>query len=205
MFIVHQQFSFFFLQDSQLQILQVALNCDDIAPRPTASHDWSLRRSPSEDRWCAAKPELVDSLLAGECVQRGVCNRCSIKQAVIRCKDCFPMPFYCGSCDISTHKHLVLHNRETINNFYKPVPPSTVVNDVNGQNVLYEQGKAVWKCGYLNVYFTLHRIIAFFFQLVCLVPMTLPDNICGCEAQVLSIDPGQSAILITINGMSSCL
>ncbi|KAA0712092.1 hypothetical protein E1301_Tti012827 [Triplophysa tibetana] len=65
----------------------------------------------------------------------------SLKEAVIRCKDCLPKPRYCGKCDVSTHQHLVFHNRETlIDGFYIPIPPSTAVQDFSGQNIIYEQG-----------------------------------------------------------------
>lgn len=138
--------SFPLFADSQLQVLQEALKCDDTTPRPTASLSWSLRRSLTEGHWSAARPQLLNSFLAAECVQPIMCNHCGIKQAVIRCKECLPMASYCGDCDISTHKHLVLHNRETtIHKFYKPVPPSTFVKDVDGKYVLDEQGKTAWK------------------------------------------------------------
>ncbi|XDV10893.1 hypothetical protein PO909_000004 [Leuciscus waleckii] len=111
--------------DLQLQLLQNAMDCDE--PR---------------SRWHEARPKLLDSLLASDCVHHGPCDHCSLKEAVIRCKDCFPKPRYCGQCDVSTHQHLVFHNRETlIDGFYKPLPPSTAVQDLSGQNVIYEQGR----------------------------------------------------------------
>lgn len=132
-----------FFPDSQLQILQDALECDiDETHKTTQSHNWALGQMLSEDRWRAAGPILFDSLLASSVVQGGICDHCNTKEAVVRCKDSLPLQRYCGTCDISKHKNLVLHNREThVNGFYKPIPPSTVVNDLAGENILYEQGK----------------------------------------------------------------
>ncbi|XP_026070127.1 uncharacterized protein LOC113050899 isoform X2 [Carassius auratus] len=159
--------------DLQLQQLQNAMECDE--PRSAASHDWALRQTLSEERWEEARPKLLDSLLASDCVHYGPCDHCSLKQAVIRCKDCFPKPRYCGQCDVSTHQHLVFHNRETlIDGFYKPLPPSTAVQDLSGQNVIYEQ--------------------------VCLLPITRPDKICDCDPQNLAVVAGRSVVLICING-----
>ncbi|XP_052445521.1 uncharacterized protein LOC127987303 isoform X1 [Carassius gibelio] len=149
------------------------MECDE--PRSAASHDWALRQTLSEERWEEARPKLLDSLLASDCVHYGPCDHCSLKQAVIRCKDCFPKPRYCGQCDVSTHQHLVFHNRETlIDGFYKPLPPSTAVQDLSGQNVIYEQ--------------------------VCLLPITRPDKICDCDPQNLAVVAGRSVVLICING-----
>ncbi|XP_056597167.1 uncharacterized protein LOC130415452 isoform X2 [Triplophysa dalaica] len=150
-----------------------AMDCDE--PRSTASNDWALRQSLSEERWQEARPKLLDSLLASDCVHLGPCDHCSLKEAVIRCKDCLPKPRYCGKCDVSTHQHLVFHNRETlIDGFYKPVPPSTAVQDFSGQNVIYEQ--------------------------VCLLPITQPEKVCDCDPQNLSVVAGRSVALICING-----
>ncbi|KAA0721783.1 Complement C3 [Triplophysa tibetana] len=149
------------------------MDCDE--PRSTASNDWALRQSLSEERWQEARPKLLDSLLSSDCVHLGPCDHCSLKEAVIRCKDCLPKPRYCGKCDVSTHQHLVFHNRETlIDRFYKPVPPSTAVQDLSGQNVIYEQ--------------------------VCLLPITRPEKVCDCDPQNLSVVAGRSVALICING-----
>ncbi|KAA0716633.1 hypothetical protein E1301_Tti023845 [Triplophysa tibetana] len=149
------------------------MDCDE--PRSTASNDWALRQSLSEERWHEARPKLLDSLLSSDCVHLGPCDHCSLKEAVIRCKDCLPKPRYCGKCDVSTHQHLVFHNRETlIDRFYKPVPPSTAVQDLSGQNVIYEQ--------------------------VCLLPITRPEKVCDCDPQNLSVVAGRSVALICING-----
>ncbi|XP_059378247.1 uncharacterized protein LOC132114148 [Carassius carassius] len=159
--------------DLQLQQLQNAMECDE--PRSAASHDWALRQTLSEERWEEARPKLLDSLLASDCVHYGPCDHCSLKQAVIRCKDYFPKPRYCGQCDVSMHQHLVFHNRETlIDGFYKPLPPSTAVQDLSDQNVIYEQ--------------------------VCLLPITQPDKICDCDPQNLAVVAGRSVVLICING-----
>ncbi|KAL1256647.1 hypothetical protein QQF64_012192 [Cirrhinus molitorella] len=64
----------------------------------------------------------------------------SLKEAVIRCKDCLLKACYCGKCDISKHQHLVFQNRETlIDGFYKPLPPSTTEQDLSDTNVIYGQ------------------------------------------------------------------
>ncbi|XP_048066670.1 uncharacterized protein LOC125280281 isoform X3 [Megalobrama amblycephala] len=159
--------------DLQLHLLQNAMDCDE--PRSTASHDWALRQTLSEERWQEARPKLLDSLLASDCVRRGPCDHCNMKEAVIRCKDCLPKPRYCGQCDVSMHQNMFFHNRETlIDGFYKPVPPSTAVQDLSGQNIIYEQ--------------------------VCLLPITQPDKICDCDPQNLSVVAGRSVVLICING-----
>lgn len=139
--------NFLFPTDSQVQILQDALECDiDETHKTTQSHNWALRQALSEDRWRAARPMLFDSLLASNVVQVGICDHCATKEAVVRCKDCLPLQRYCGTCDASKHKNLVLHNREMhVNGFYKPIPPSTVVNDVAGENVLHEHGTTDFK------------------------------------------------------------
>ncbi|XP_066507850.1 uncharacterized protein [Hoplias malabaricus] len=161
--------------DLQLQLLQDTLDCDVAEPRSTASHNWALRQTLSEDRWREARPKLLDSLLASGHVHHGYCDHCKSKEAVIRCKECLPKSSFCGNCDISTHKYLVFHNRETfVDGFYKTLPPSTAVQDISGQNVLFEQA--------------------------CLMPITQPDRICDCDTHNLSIDTGRPVVLICING-----
>lgn len=44
--------------------------------------------------------------------------------------------------------------------------------------------------------------LPFFSPLVCLVPMSVPDSICDCES-ALSVGPGRSTSLVTINGTCS--
>ncbi|XP_073730076.1 uncharacterized protein [Misgurnus anguillicaudatus] len=159
--------------DLQLHLLQDAMDFDE--PRSAASHDWALRQTLSEERWKEARPKLLDSLLASDYVHHGLCDHCSLKEAVIRCKDCLPKPCYCAQCDVSTPQNLVFHNRESvIDGFYKPLPPSTAVQDLSGKKVIYEQ--------------------------VCLLPVIQPDKICDCGLQNLSVVAGRSVVLICING-----
>ncbi len=108
----------------------------------SASHNWTLRQMVSENHWIAARQTLLDCSLASDRVDFLTCDHCRVKAAVIRCKDCLPKPHYCDSCDVSTHQHLVLHNRECfLDNFFKPIPPSNIVKDVSGQQTICEQGK----------------------------------------------------------------
>ncbi|KAA0721525.1 hypothetical protein E1301_Tti021148 [Triplophysa tibetana] len=75
----------------QVHLLHDAMDCDE--PRSTASNDWALRQSLSEERWQEAKPKLLDSLLASDCVYLGPCDQCSLKEAVIRAEE---QPFFDG-------------------------------------------------------------------------------------------------------------
>lgn len=136
-------FIIFLLKDLQLQLLQDSLDCDPIEePRSMASHNWALRQALSEDQWREARPKLLDGLLASDRVDHCPCDHCHFQEAVIRCKDCLPKPRFCSNCDISIHQNLVFHNRDSVVDwFFKALPPSAVVEDLNGSHIICEQCK----------------------------------------------------------------
>ncbi|RXN30287.1 ATP-binding cassette sub-family D member 3 [Labeo rohita] len=69
------------------------------------------------------------------------------------------------------HTRHVLHNRDAMTaGFYQPLPPTTFVVD-----------KALSHC-------------------VRLVPVEIPDKICGCSPESLRVSPGKTVAVITING-----
>lgn len=131
----------FGFQDIQLQQLHDAL-IHDAEKSMSASHNWTVRQMVSENHWIEARQKLLDCSLASDRVYCVSCDHCRVKAAVIRYKDCLPKPHYCDNCDVSTHQYLPLHNRDYfLENFFKPIPPSSVVKDINGQHTLCEQGK----------------------------------------------------------------
>ncbi|XDV53779.1 hypothetical protein PO909_022202 [Leuciscus waleckii] len=141
----------------------------------SASHNWTVRKIVSENHWMEARQKLLDCSLASDRVFSVSCDHCRVNAAVIRCKDCLPKPHYCDNCDVSTHQYLVLHNRECFFYlFFKPIPPSNVIKNINGQHTLCEQA--------------------------CLLPIQQPQNICSCVAQNMSVSAGRLVHLINING-----
>ncbi|KAI2660030.1 hypothetical protein H4Q32_022624 [Labeo rohita] len=100
-----------------------------------------------------------------------ICQQCGSNPAAVRCCDCQPCPFFCTECDVSMHTRHVLHNRDAMTaGFYQPLPPTTFVVD-----------KALSHC-------------------VRLVPVGIPDKICGCSPESLRASPVKTVAAITING-----
>ncbi|KAG1924835.1 hypothetical protein F2P79_025903 [Pimephales promelas] len=98
-------------------------------------------------------------------------QQCGSNPAAVRCCDCRPRPFFCAECDVSMHTRHVLHNRDAMTaGFFQPLPPTTYVVD-----------KALSHC-------------------VRLVPVEMPDKICGCSPESLRVSPGKTVALVTMNG-----
>ncbi|KAL1278904.1 hypothetical protein QQF64_025577 [Cirrhinus molitorella] len=162
-----------FLQDLQHSLID---SSDDEASSTSkdpllASSDWSMRQRLSSEKWRAERPRLVNIAAAQENVARHICQQCGGNPAVVRCSDCRPRPFFCAECDISMHTRHVLHNRDAMTaGFYQPLPPTMVVVD-----------KALCHCERL-------------------VPVEIPDRICGCSPELLRVSSGKTVSVITMNG-----
>ncbi|XP_052445555.1 uncharacterized protein LOC127987313 [Carassius gibelio] len=164
-----------FLQDLQHSLRDSS--GDEASPLGTprdpllASSNWGIRQSLFSERWRAERPRLVNTAAAKESVATHICQQCWSSPAVIRCSDCRPHPFFCAECDISMHTRHVLHNRDAMTaGFFQPLPPTTVVVD-----------KALSQC-------------------VRLVPVEMPDKICGCSPESLRVSPGKTVAVVTMNG-----
>ncbi|KAF4100902.1 hypothetical protein G5714_019098 [Onychostoma macrolepis] len=163
-----------FLQDLQHSL---STSDDEASPLGTsrdplpASSSWSTRQSLFSERWRAERPRLVNTAAAQENVATRICQQCGSNPAAVRCGDCRPRPFYCAECDVSMHTRHVLHNRDAMTpGFYQPLPPTTFVID-----------KALSHC-------------------VRLVPVEIPDIMCGCSSESLRLSPGKTVAVITMNG-----
>ncbi|XP_077050341.1 uncharacterized protein LOC143698740 [Siphateles boraxobius] len=100
-----------------------------------------------------------------------ICQHCGNSPAVIRCSDCRPHPFLCGQCDVRVHRGQVFHNRDSMTHaFFHPLPPTTCV---------------------------VERVLN---QCERLVPLEMPETICGCLRVSSSVIAGQSIVVVTMNG-----
>ncbi|XP_039541194.1 uncharacterized protein LOC120488640 [Pimephales promelas] len=149
-----------FLQDLQHSLSE--FSGDEASPLETprdpllASSNWSKRQSLFSERWRAERPRLVNTAAEREHVATHICQQCGSNPAAVRCCDCRPRPFFCAECDVSMHTRHVLHNRDAMTaGFFQPLPPTTYVVD-----------KALSHC-------------------VRLVPVEMPDKICGCSPESL--------------------
>ncbi|CAM4703719.1 unnamed protein product [Leuciscus chuanchicus] len=162
-----------FLQDLQHSLSESS--GDEASPLETpkllASSNWSTRQSLFSERWRAERPRLVNTAVAQENVATRICQQCGRNPAAVRCCDCRPRPFLCADCDVSMHTRHVLHNRDAMTaGFFQPLPPTTFVVD-----------KALSHC-------------------VRLVPVEMPDKICGCSLESLRVSPGKIVAVVTMNG-----
>ena len=81
-----------------------------------------------------------------ETVPKTVCQRCRVREAVIRCGECLPAEWYCVECDPLLHKDQTLHNRQTtIFGYYKYIPPTESVKLIDGTYTICEQGLCVFQ------------------------------------------------------------
>lgn len=162
------------LQDLQHDLTDAgdAIQNEVGTPAPhLASSNWSTRKSLFSESWRAERPRLVNSILAKERVKSTTCQQCWRQPAVIRCRDCRPRPFLCGECDVGMHTRHPLHNRDASTaGFFQPIPPTTFVLN-----------KALCSCERL-------------------VPVEIPDRLCGCPADSLRIKTGKTITVITMNG-----
>ncbi|KAG1933624.1 si:dkey-29d5.2 [Pimephales promelas] len=164
-----------FLQDLQHSLSE--FSGDEASPLETprdpllASSNWSKRQSLFSERWRAERPRLVNTAAEREHVATHICQQCGSNPAAVRCCDCRPRPFFCAECDVSMHTRHVLHNRDAMTaGFFQPLPPTTYVVD-----------KALSHC-------------------VRLVPVEMPDKICGCSPESLRVSPGKTVAVVTMNG-----
>jgi len=132
--------------DSQLQLLNESLMEDPFqsSGATPAVRTWEMRHTLSDQRWDTARPQLLDLMLAADKIPDAYskCSHCKKKQTAIRCRDCLPKQLFCSECDVNIHRHLPLHNRDSLlQGFYKPIPPTcyAAVND-DGAVSLCEQG-----------------------------------------------------------------
>ncbi|CAL8269727.1 unnamed protein product [Arctogadus glacialis] len=140
---------------------------------PRASLDWSTRRSLLSERWAKERPRLVNTMVAQQNTETGICQQCGSSPAAVRCRDCRPHPLLCAECDVSLHRNQVFHNRDaTIAGFFQPLPPTTCV---------------------------VERVLS---QCVCILPLEMPEKLCTCSPGTLSVtvNPGKVVAVVTING-----
>ncbi|XP_056121567.1 uncharacterized protein LOC130099786 [Rhinichthys klamathensis goyatoka] len=159
--------------ESFLQELKSSLG-EDIHEDETAlqaSTDWSTRKSLISGWWEKERPRLVNTLVARQHAATRICQHCGNGPAVIRCSDCRPHPFLCGQCDVRVHRGQVFHNRDSMTHaFFHPLPPTTCV---------------------------VERVLT---QCERLVPLEMPETICGCLRVSSSVIAGQSIVVVTMNG-----
>ncbi|XP_034096529.1 uncharacterized protein LOC117562758 isoform X2 [Gymnodraco acuticeps] len=165
-----------FLRDLQ-QSLSDTTGDEVVAQTPSdsllASTNWSTRKSFFSESWRAARPHLVNTVVAQANVGTHICQQCWSKTSVVRCRDCQPHPFFCADCDVSMHTRHPLHNRDaTTAGYFQPLASTTHVVNM-----------ALCSC-------------------VRFVPVEIPDTICGCA---LSLKPGKTVTVITMNGKNVCL
>ncbi|KAK9978710.1 hypothetical protein ABG768_020449 [Culter alburnus] len=117
------------------------------------------------------RPRLVNTMVARQHAASRICQHCENGPAVIRCCDCRPHPFLCGQCDVRVHQCQVFHNRDSMTDaFFHPLPPTTCV---------------------------VERVLT---QCEGLVPLEMPETICGCLRVSSSVIAGQSIVVVTMNG-----
>ncbi|XP_067309407.1 uncharacterized protein [Pseudorasbora parva] len=147
----------------------------DHQPR-SASNDWAIRSEMREERWKEARSSLVENILKGEDARSSSCQQCRSSAAIVCCRDCLPYPFLCAGCDEKRHgSFFVLHNRDSlISGFLQPLPPTTGFCQA---------------AGHISVK-----------QLVRLLPVEVPANICDCSNGTVLVSSGRPMILITMNG-----
>ncbi|XP_034006690.1 uncharacterized protein LOC117498605 [Trematomus bernacchii] len=163
-----------FLRDLQ-QSLGDTTGDEVVAQTPSASllasTNWSTRTSFFSESWRAARPHLVNTVVAQANVGTHICQQCWSKTSVVWCRDCRPHPFFCADCDVSMHTRHPLHNRDaTTAGYFQPLAPTTHVLNM-----------ALCSC-------------------VRFVPVEIPDKICGCASESLSLKPGKTVTVITMNG-----
>ncbi|KAF3832368.1 hypothetical protein F7725_026033 [Dissostichus mawsoni] len=114
-----------FLRDLQ-QSLSDTTGDEVVAQTPSASllasTNWSIEKS-----WRAARPHLVNTVVAQANVGTHICQQCWSKTSVVRCRDCRPHPFFCADCDVSMHTRHPLHNRDaTTAGYFQPLAPTHI-------------------------------------------------------------------------------
>ena len=118
----------------------------DSVEQPTLHSSWEQRQKDAEFSWKQAREQNVDFLLSAETVPKTVCQRCRVREAVIRCGECLPAEWYCVECDPLLHKDQTLHNRQTtIFGYYKYIPPTESVKLIDGTYTICEQGLCVFQ------------------------------------------------------------
>ncbi|KAJ7991306.1 hypothetical protein DPEC_G00295960 [Dallia pectoralis] len=129
-----------------------------------------MRKRIAEEQWQEARHFHLECMVTSKNVLKKICKICQQEEALVRCRDCLPLEWFCAKCDQNEHSKWPLHNREVIiEDFYKPVAPSTyLVKREDGHYNTCEQ--------------------------VC------PPSPCSCEFQSISVSAGRAMILIGMNG-----
>ncbi|RXN06660.1 zinc finger MYM-type 1-like protein [Labeo rohita] len=65
-------------------------------PQRSSASSWSFRQQKASDRWKEARPDHLKCLIAKEAVGHPLCWLCH-EPAVIRCTECLPEEWFCGS------------------------------------------------------------------------------------------------------------
>ncbi|XP_062412037.1 uncharacterized protein LOC134102072 isoform X2 [Sardina pilchardus] len=158
--------------ESFLQELQQSVATMEEEPTPqAASCHWGARKALHFDWWVKERPQFLNAVLAAQHGGRQVCQHCGREDAIIRCRDCRPRPFFCSQCDVHRHSVDVLHNRDTtVSGYFQPLPPTECLSE-----------------GTIT-------------QCVRLVPLEMPKTICGCALGSQSVHPGKSVAVVTMNG-----
>ncbi|KAK0145376.1 hypothetical protein N1851_015722 [Merluccius polli] len=152
--------------DNLIQLLEEPVIEQDLTN--VEQQDWATQQHISSQKWEEARPQLLENYLKLErCVPR-FCQHCHNSEAVIRCRDCLPLQYFCGACDLECHRRYALHNRCSMNGFFSPIPPSTVI----GEELTHQ-----------------HHMKP--------LPLELPQTICGCPV-VPSVVCSKPVVLITM-------
>ncbi|XP_063076858.1 uncharacterized protein LOC134466889 [Engraulis encrasicolus] len=133
---------------------------------------WAERQAQSEDRWGNLRPSLVNMVVEAASMEYGLCQRCTTKEAVVKCRQC--QRAVCGQCDRIVHEGL-LHDREAIFGPYcHPLSPDMVVDNILGCHSIVKE--------------------------VCLLPVLVKPR-CPCaRAEVIRHPSKKEVILIGMNG-----
>ena len=88
--------------------LQAALNINIQAQQKSL---WAERQEDLGASWLDARGDIMMYMTTRQTPPNKVCNKCTDKPAVIRCRDC--RQFFCEECERITHLQFFLHDRES--------------------------------------------------------------------------------------------
>ncbi|KAK0155428.1 hypothetical protein N1851_002267 [Merluccius polli] len=106
--------------DNLIQLLEEPVIEQDLTN--VEQQDWATQQHISSQKWEEARPAAFRKLFK-------IGEHCHNSEAVIRCRDCLPLQYFCGACDLECHRRYALHNRCSMNGFFSPIPPSTVIGE----------------------------------------------------------------------------
>lgn len=61
---------------------------------PFEQQDWATRQNISSQKWEEARLQLLDNYLKSEMCLPRLCQHCHNGEAVIKCRDCLPLPYF---------------------------------------------------------------------------------------------------------------